>query len=239
MWLLSIAVNPLIANLAMERTQRESYQKASQSNTECGESHLLLSIKLNTFMIHIKIKTLKYFFLIVLCAAFVNTITAQSNAKPGTHSKIYIVRHAEKLGGDDPLLTDEGNKRVGDLMRVLKNKKISRIYVTEFKRTQNTGDSLRIQLGIDTVQINADTSCASLFAAITQHKDWNKSILIITHSNIIQKVIYKLGITDFSQENIPAAEFDNLYTVSIKKNKPVLQHIKYGKASGSSATMKH
>ena len=177
-------------------------------------------------MIHIKIKTLKYFFLIVLCAAFVNTITAQSNAKPGKHSKIYIVRHAEKLDGDDPLLTAEGNKRAGDLMRVLKNKKISRIYVTEFKRTQNTGDSLRIQLGIDTVQINADTSCASLFAAITQHKDWNKSILIITHSNIIQKVIYKLGITDFPQENIPAAEFDNLYTVSIKKNKPVLQHIK-------------
>lgn len=164
-------------------------------------------------------------------------IGINSIAQQGKHSKMYIVRHAEKLGGDDPSLTDEGNARAGDLMRELKNKGIKRIYVTEFKRTQNTGDSLRLLAGIDTVQIVADTSCISLFESITSHKDWNKPILIITHSNIIQKVIYKLGITDFPQENIPANEFDNLYLVSNKDRQPVLQHSKYGKPSGSSATM--
>jgi 2,3-bisphosphoglycerate-dependent phosphoglycerate mutase len=182
---------------------------------------------------------LKYLFLLLTCSLFAVTVTAQNNPPLSKHSKIYIVRHAEKLSGDDPLLTEDGNKRAVDLMRVLKNKKISRIYVTEFKRTQNTGDSMRLQLSIDTIQINADTSCASLFAAITQHDDWNKSILIITHSNIIQKIIYKLGIIDFPQENIPAAEFDNLYIVSLKKKKAVLKHLKYGKPSGSSAEMMH
>jgi 2,3-bisphosphoglycerate-dependent phosphoglycerate mutase len=182
---------------------------------------------------------LKYLFLLLVCSAFVTTGIAQTTLPLGKHSNIYIVRHGEKLNGDDPLLTDEGNKRAGDLMRQLKNKKISRIYVSEFKRTQNTGDSLRLQLGIDTVQINADTSCASLFAAITQHNDWNKSILIISHSNIMQKIIYKLGITDFPQEYIPAAEFDNLYIVSLKKKKAVLKQLKYGKPSASSAVMKH
>ena len=180
---------------------------------------------------------MKYLFLLLGCSFFANAVIAQNNpplTKPG---KIYIVRHAEKLNGDDPLLTEEGNKRAGDLMRILKNKKISRIYVSEFKRTQNTGDSLRLQLGIDTIQINADTSCTSLLDAIAQHNDWNKSILIITHSNIIQKVIYKLGITDFPQENIPAAEFDNLYIVSVKKKKTVLKHLKYGKPSGTSEMM--
>lgn len=164
-------------------------------------------------------------------------VFAQTQPGLSKNSNIYIVRHAEKLSGDDPLLTDEGNKRAGDLMRTLRTKKISRIYVTEFKRTQNTGDSLRIQMGIDTVQFNADTSCASLFAAITQHGDWNKSILVITHSNIIQKVIYKLGITSFPQENIPSNEFDNLYIVSLKHKKPVLKHLKYGKPSGASEMM--
>jgi phosphohistidine phosphatase SixA len=180
---------------------------------------------------------LKYLFFLLVCSLFANTVIAQTNPPLAKHSKIYIVRHAEKLGGDDPLLTEEGNKRAGDLMRQLKNKKISRIYVSEFKRTQNTGDSMRLQLAIDTVQINADTSCTSLFAAITQHNDWNKSILIITHSNIIQKVIYKLGITNFSQENIPSNEFDNLYFVSMKKKKAVLKHLKYGKPSAASAQM--
>lgn len=158
-------------------------------------------------------------------------------AQQGKSSKIYIVRHAEKLSGDDPLLTDDGNKRAGDLMRELKNKGIKRIYVTEFKRTQNTADSLRILAGVDTVQIIGDTACVSLFNAIASQQDWNNPILVITHSNIIQKVIYKLGITDFPQENIPANEFDNLYQVSLKNRKPVLQHTKYGKPSGSSATM--
>lgn len=185
------------------------------------------------------INILKYLFLLLTCSLFAGTLIAQNNPPLSKHSKIYIVRHAEKLSGDDPLLTEDGNKRAGDLMRQLKNKNISRVYVTEFKRTQNTGDSMRLQLSIDTIQINADTSCARLFAAITQHDDWNKSILIITHSNIIQKVIYKLGIIDFSQENIPAAEFDNLYKVSLKNKKAVLKHLKYGKLSAASAEMTH
>ncbi len=162
---------------------------------------------------------------------------AQKPVAAGSHSKIYIVRHGEKQNGDDPLLTDDGNKRAGDLVRKLKHKGIKRIYVTEFKRTQHTADSMRIQLSIDMVQIISDTSCSSLFQAISKHNDWNKPILIISHSNIIQKIIYKLGITDFPQENIPANEFDTLYLVSLNNKKPVLQHTKYGKPSGSSAAM--
>ena len=180
---------------------------------------------------------MKYLFYLLVCLVFANAGFAQTPPPLAKHSKIYIVRHAEKLSGDDPLLTEDGKKRAGDLMRQLKNKNINRIYVSEFKRTQNTGDSLRLQLGIDTVQVNADTSCASLFDAVAQHKDWNKSILIITHSNIIQKIIYKLGITDFPQENIPANEFDNLYIVSMKNKKAVLKHLKYGKPSGASEMM--
>ena len=111
------------------------------------------------------------------------------------------------------------------------------MYVTEYKRTQNTADSLRIQFNIDTVQILADTNCVSLFNAITANKDWKKPILIVTHSNIVPKVIYKLGITFFPQENLPDTEFDNLYIVSFKKGKPVLKHTKYGKPSAASATM--
>ncbi len=160
-----------------------------------------------------------------------NPVTLRNN------SKIYIVRHAEKQSGNDPLLTDEGNKRAGDLARELKDKKIKRIYVTQYLRTQHTADSLQLQSGADTVQIIADTSCAALFAAITINKDWNKPILIITHSNIIQKIIYKLGITDFPQQNIPEKEFDNLYRVSMQHKQPVLTHTKYGKASTTSATM--
>lgn len=180
---------------------------------------------------------MKNFLFIIITVLTVPGAAAQDEIKMGKNSAIYIVRHAEKQKGEDPLLTDEGNARAGDLMRVLKDKKIGRVYVTQYKRTQHTADSLQLQLHIDTVQVNADTSCVALFAAITKNKDWNNPILIITHSNIMQKVIYKLGITDFPQQNIPDKEFDNLYMVRLKNNKAVLQQSKYGHPSATSATM--
>lgn len=170
-------------------------------------------------------------------AVTASMVYGQNDVSQGRKSRIFIVRHAEKQTGTDPLLTDEGNKRAGDLMKTLKKEKIKRIYVTQYKRTQHTADSLQLQLGIDTVQIIADTSCAALFEAISQNNDWNEPILVITHSNIIQKIIYKLGITDFPQQNIPEKEFDNLYLVSVKNKQPALAHTKYGKPSTTSASM--
>lgn len=180
---------------------------------------------------------MKKLLFLLLIASVTNQLFAQTQSLQGKNSAIYIVRHAEKQTGTDPLLTEEGNKRAGDLARELKDKKIKKIYVTEYLRTQHTADSLQLQLGIDTIQVMADTSCTALFAAISNNNDWNKPILIITHSNIIQKIIYKLGITDFPQQNIPEKEFDNLYRVSVKNKQPVLTHTKYGKPSATSATM--
>lgn len=155
----------------------------------------------------------------------------------GEHATIYLVRHAEKGSGNDPLLTDDGNKRAGDLARLLKNKSIGRIYVTEYKRTQNTGDSLRIQLGIDTVHYLSDTSCLDVLDKIKVHKDTDKPILIIGHSNTIPLIIGKLGIAGYAKDDIPANEFDNLFQVIFKRGTVTLVKSKYGSASGASAAM--
>lgn len=176
------------------------------------------------------------YFLIVFIIFLQKTVYAQYDIG-NSKSKIFMVRHAEKQSGNDPLLTEEGNMRAGDLMRVLKNKKIKRIYVSQYKRTQQTADSLRIQLAIDTVHYWADTVCINLFNTITMHNDWGKPILIISHSNILQKIIFKLGVTSFSQENIPDNEFDNLFIVGFKKKKAKLTQLKYGKPSSIPATL--
>jgi broad specificity phosphatase PhoE len=177
------------------------------------------------------------YLLLLLPILFAVNAGAQLAGPLNKKTAIYIVRHGEKQSGDDPVLTEEGNKRAGDLMRLLKDKNIRRIYVSEFKRTQHTADSLLLQLGIDTVQINADSNCIALFEAIKKQHDWGRSILIISHSNIIPKIIYKLGVTGFPQENTPATEFDNVYIVRYKNKKAVLEHLKYGKASVPSAVM--
>ncbi|MGG9960993.1 SixA phosphatase family protein [Ferruginibacter sp. SUN106] len=153
-------------------------------------------------------------------------------------NKIYLVRHAEKKSGSDPVLTEEGNTRAGALLQVLKGKKIHHIYVTQFKRTQMTGDSLRLQMGIDTIQYKADTTGQDLYKMILANNEAGKSLLIIGHSNTVPKLIKKLGVINFDAKDIPDNEFDNLYLITYKKGKAVVKKMKYGAASAASATMK-
>jgi phosphohistidine phosphatase SixA len=171
--------------------------------------------------------------------------TAAAQLPKGVSGKttIYFVRHAEKESGSDPVLTENGNKRAGDLMRKLKNKNIKRIYVTQFKRTQMTADSMRIQLGIDTVHYLADESGVDLFNKIAAHHDFSNSILIIGHSNTIPDYIKKAGVVNYPQANIPDGEFDNLFKVYYRRPfifSPYRAHVKgvkYGALSAISATM--
>ncbi|MEP7237771.1 MAG: phosphoglycerate mutase family protein [Ferruginibacter sp.] len=177
---------------------------------------------------------MKYLLIFLTAIAFQNTVFAQQETAV---TKIFIVRHAEKEAGNNPVLTAAGNARAGDLMRALQNEGIQKIYVSQYRRTQNTADSMRIQLKIDTVHYAADTICDQLINAIMQHGDFGKTILIIAHSNTIPQIIRKLGVTDYPYGDIPDAEFDNLFVITYKKEKAKLKKMKYGVKSAASAPM--
>lgn len=177
---------------------------------------------------------MKYLFIFLAFIGFHNSVIAQQEPA-GT--KIFIVRHGEKETGKDPVLTPAGNTRAGDLMRKLQGESIQKIYVSQYKRTQNTGDSLRLQLKIDTVHYAADTVCDKLITAIMEHGDFGKTILIIAHSNTIPHIIRKFGVTDYPYGDIPDTEFDNLFVITYKKEKAKLKKMKYGAKLGASAPM--
>jgi len=172
------------------------------------------------------------FFMWLICLG--NSSAAQSET-PVT--RIFIVRHAEKETGKDPLLTAAGMVRAGDLMRTLKNESVQKIYVSRTRRSQMTADSMRIQLGIDTVHYTSDTLCDELVNTIIEHRDFGKTILIIAHSNTIPKIIRKLGVLDHPQADLGDNEFDSLFLVTYKKEKAKVKVMKYGASSGVSAAM--
>ncbi len=175
-------------------------------------------------------------FLLVFFAVlgFQQTVLAQ--AEPGA-TKIFIVRHAEKEAGKDPLLTTAGNARAGDLMRALQNEGIQKIYVSQFKRTQNTADSLRIRFKVDTVHYAADTLCDNLVKTIMQHGDFGKTILIVAHSNTIPQIIRKFGVADYPYGDIADNDYENLFMITYKKEKAKIKATKFGAKSGVSAAM--
>jgi phosphohistidine phosphatase SixA len=173
------------------------------------------------------------FFIILVCLGNISIAQSETQA-----TRIFIVRHAEKETGKDPVLTAAGNTRAGDLLRALKNENIQKIYVSRTRRTQMTGDSIRIQLGIDTVHYTADTLCDDLINTIMEHRDFGKTILIIAHSNTVPRIIRKLGVLDYPQADIPDNEFDNLFLVTYKNEKAKVKKMKFGAKSGVSAGMK-
>ena len=180
---------------------------------------------------------MKYSLLFLSLFLFAGEISAQQETAV---TKIYIVRHAERgklVSGGDPPLNEAGKTRAGDLLRTLKDNGIQKIYVSQYLRTQMTADSLRIVLGIDTVHYTADTLCDDLINSIMQHRDFGKTILIIGHSNTVPKIIRKLGVLDYPQENIPDNVFDDLFLVTYKNEKAKVKKMKYGANSGVSEPM--
>lgn len=179
---------------------------------------------------------MRYTLILLLLTLSVSLSFAQTGFER-TKTKIYLVRHAEKETGKDPVLTPAGRQRAGDLLRTLKHKNITHIYSTPYKRTQMTGDSLRIQLGIDTLIYAADTIGTDLINKIKSHNDVGKTILVIGHSNTIPALIRHLGVSDFAIKELNETEFDNLFLITYKKRKPKIKAMKYGAASSTSAAM--
>ena len=165
--------------------------------------------------------------LIIFCMFIVLQNETMAQAFTG---KVYIVRHAEKATGDDPVLTTAGYKRAGDLMRKLRYECLRRIYVSQAKRTQLTADSLRISLMIDTVHYIAD-NYDRLLQRIRLQGDAGRTILIIAHSNTIPTIIRRLGVSNYPLANIPDGQFDNLFLVTFPGGVAKVKKTKYGATS--------
>src|SRR5690349_9064107 len=121
---------------------------------------------------------MKKLLLLIILFSAKNPVMSQEKTFP-ENTNIYLVRHGEKEAGRDPQLNEAGKKRAGDLLRVLQDKKISRIYVTNYRRSWMTADSLRIQLGTDTVGYIADTTGVGLLTKIKENNDFGKTILVV------------------------------------------------------------
>lgn len=170
----------------------------------------------------------------IILAIFV-LFTNQADAQQADYFKegtIYLLRHAEKGTGTDPGLTQEGLQRSGDLLRVFKEdkklKKPSVIFVTQYKRTQITSDSLRLAYNIDTLHYKADNNGDAFMNMLASSKE--KNILVIGHSNTIPVLLKRLGVNDYTSD-IPDNEYDNFFIIRFKKGIPELSVKKYGKAS--------
>lgn len=142
--------------------------------------------------------------IILLCAA-----AAGSLAEP---SIIFLVRHAERAdaGGapqKDPSLSQIGQARAEALAQTLKDSGIRYIFVTEFRRTQQTAQPLASALKIPLTTVVAEETAA----LVGQIQKADGAVLVVGHSNTIPEIIRALGLKQ--PVKIGESSYDDLFLV--------------------------
>ena len=141
------------------------------------------------------------------------TATIVEERANSTHPpfQIFFVRHAEKSKNDprDPDLNEEGRARAAQLKYHLAEAGITKIYSTEYKRTQQTVAPLAAALGIE-VEIYA-TDLASITEDLKSATNGN--ILVVGHSNTTPKLISKL-LGEETYEKLDESVYNKLFVVT-------------------------
>lgn len=128
---------------------------------------------------------------------------------------IILVRHAERADagagapamGADPSLSAAGHARAAALAEVLKDLGVTNIFVTEYKRTQETAGPLAKALNLSpTIVAAKDTE------RLVEHvRQSTGAVLVVGHSNTVPDIIEALGVT--APVVIGDDDYDNLFIV--------------------------
>jgi broad specificity phosphatase PhoE len=127
---------------------------------------------------------------------------------------VFVVRHAERadVGASqmqsqaDPPLSAAGEARAARLAWMLGNSGTKAIYVTEFRRTQDTALPLATKLGVKPQQVPSRDTDALIKTLRNEHAE--DIVLVVGHSNTVPAVIKAFGGPEVT---IADNEYDNLF----------------------------
>lgn len=129
-------------------------------------------------------------------------------------SKIYIVRHAERLNQtEDTPLSEAGQNRAKVLADSLKSEKIDSIFVTKYQRNHQTAQPLADLLRI-TPAVYDPKPNSIIVNRLNRLK--GKNALVVGHSDTILEIAQGLG-TKPSRSKIESSDYDNLLYITVKK----------------------
>ena len=124
---------------------------------------------------------------------------------------IVVVRHAEKAstGGNDPELSVAGQKRAEALARILKDSRITAVFVTNFKRTQQTAAPTAKEAHLSPTVLPA----GDIPGLVKKLRASNGNALVVGHGNTIPDLVKELGIA--TSITIPEDDYTEIFVVSL------------------------
>ena len=108
-----------------------------------------------------------------------------SDAAPTTY---VLVRHAEKLADAvDPALSPDGHDRARRLANALRDRPVSAVYATGYRRTQQTAQPVAAVHGLDVHTYDARATAAHT-AALLRQAGHAGTVLVVGHSNTVPAI---------------------------------------------------
>ncbi len=143
-------------------------------------------------------------------------------AKDPNSTLLILVRHAEKLSGDDPNLAPPGVRRAFLLSDILLNLPLETVYTTNFKRTKQTAQPTALRHNVPMKQYEPSNLVTLAYKLTTRYK--GKAVLVVGHSDTTPELLNILAGKEIV-ERIPEYEYDHLFVMAINsdKHKELLQ----------------
>ena len=166
----------------------------------------------------------------ILSALSLSTYSRAANQdNPTTPMTVILVRHAEKAvvppENKDPDISMLGEKRAAELAKMFGDAGIGAIFVSQYKRTQQTVKPLADKLGIAPTPVEAQKT-PELIKQIRAQKA-GQVVFIAGHNNTVPEVIAALGGPKLPI--IPETQYDNLYILTVNSDGSAkLLKLKYG-----------
>lgn len=149
-----------------------------------------------------------------LLATLAGCAGAPPQPRPEAGARYIVVRHAEKAGGDsrDPELTPAGRERAQRLAARLRGEPLRAVYVTAYRRTQQTGEPSARGHGLAPIVYDAKRPAAE-FAAQLRRERADGATLVVGHSNTAPDIAAALCAC--AVEPMPETEYDRRMIVDI------------------------
>jgi broad specificity phosphatase PhoE len=140
----------------------------------------------------------------LLCAALaaLSLLPGLAAAEP---SAIYLVRHGEKLAGQDPELSPRGLERARHVAAILHRAGVTAIFSTPTARTRQTAAPLAQQTGV-AVQLYDPAAPRALVEKV---RGLGGAVVVVGHSNTLPELVKLFGGAPGAE--IADDEFDRLY----------------------------
>jgi len=132
-------------------------------------------------------------------------------------STYYVVRHAEKMDGDDPLLTAKGLRRAANIAAMLDGTPIARVYSTMTHRTIMTATVTAAAKGVAIEPFSTD----DLATFAEQLKEQEGVFLIVAHSSSTPDLASLLS--GVSIPKLDESDYEQMFKVTITDAEPVLE----------------